>query len=787
MSAKRQAQGPVGAPPAGCGVGASPPRLEAPEKATGAAIYTDDMALPGMAQGAVLLSPHASALILDIDVEAARAIPGVLAVVTGEDCPAHLHGLLIKDEPVLARDRVRYAGEPVALVAAEDLETARAAVAAIEVRYQPLTPVLSIEAALADGAPALHEDFESYVQIVDTSLRTRPNELCVATMEHGDVEAAFAASDRIVESVFETPAQYHAYLEPAAAIARLEPGGGLTIWSAVQSLPRMQSILQEALGVPMAKVRVLAPEIGGGFGGKSEAQTQIFAALLAQACRRPVKLTLARDEDMAAMRTRHPARIRLRSGVSKEGTLLAREVEAFLDGGAYADDSPVILNVVLHFATGPYRIEAVRGRGTALYTNKMRAGAMRGFGNPQITFAVEAHMDEIAGTLGLDPLELRRRNLIAAGDRWVSGQPIRSSGLEACLEAATARSGWQARPRGGWTGPDGRRHGLGLALVCHSSAFGATSAEMRLLEDGSVTLNTGSVDIGQGGRTTMAQMGAEALGLDLGLIQLGEADSRSAPYNSGTNASRSTHMVGRAIGAAAQNLLSQIKARAALMLGAEADALEVRPGGVVALSGANVSVSFSDVALFAVNAPVGGGPVLASAAVMQNDPVDGAYTKTQGMLDLSSVGAYAFGAQAVEVAVDTETGKVEVVEAWCAHDVGRANNPVAVEGQIQGGFAQGLGFALTEDMVWEDGRLLTADFGSYKIPSSMEVPANIHALIVEEPDPDHPFGAKGVGEPPLIAAAPAILNAVADATGTHFSHLPLTPERVLAVLDAAAD
>jgi carbon-monoxide dehydrogenase large subunit len=761
------------------GVGQSMPRLEAAEKALGRAVYTDDMVLPGMLHGALVLSPHAHARIVSIDAARALALPGVRAVVTGADLPDHRTGMLIHDETALARDRVRYPGEPVAAIAAVDPVIARAAALLIDVTYERLPAVFTIDDALAPGAPVLHEGFDSYFKVMDVGARQAPNALCRSRMTHGDVEDGFARADLVLERTYETAAQYHAYLEPASALASFDAAGKVTVWSSTQSIARTQANISEALGIPMAKIRAVAPRVGGGFGGKSEAQVQILAVMLARASGRPVKFVLPREQDMMAMRCRHPSRIRVKTGVARDGRLLAREVEAWVDGGAYAEESPIIINVILFFCAGPYRIDAIRCTGHAVYTNKLRASAMRGFGNPQITFAVESHMDELARALDMDPVDFRLRNIVDAGDRWLGGQIIRSGGLGACIDAAVAASGWRDKPRGGWPVGQDRRRGLGIGLSGHSSAFMGTSAIIRLLEDGTVTLNTGSVDIGQGGDTVMAQMCAGALGLDVDQVNLVAADTDASPYNSGTNASRSTHMVGRAIGAAAGKVADQLMDRAAMMLGVARDRLEIRPGGLVGVREGNAAVDFRDIALFAINAAVGGGPILASAAVMQNEPLDPAHTQSEGMLSFDTVGAFTFGAQIVEVEVDTVTGRAEVVEAWCAHDVGRAINPQAVEGQIQGGFVQGVGYALTEALVWRDGHLLNPSFADYKIPGTLDVPHAIHPIIVEVPDPSHPFGAKGVGEPPLIAAPGAIANAVADATGHRSRRIPITPEILL--------
>jgi CO/xanthine dehydrogenase Mo-binding subunit len=768
-------------------IGQTMSRLEAWEKANGSAVFTEDMVLPGMLHGALALSSVAHARILRYDISAALALPGVKAVMTGDDFEGRYMGLVVKDETVLAKGKVRYIGEPVAAVAAVDAETARAAARLIKVFYEELPAVFTIEQAMAADAPVLHEDFDSYFKIYDASMRQAPNELALSTLRRGDIAQGFADSEIILDQVYETSAQYHAYLEPGVALASADGRGKVTVWSSTQSVFRTQANVHESLGIPMAKIRAISPRIGGGFGGKSEAMVQPMAVALALKTGRPVRIALSREEDMIAMRSRHPVRTRIRTGAKRDGTFVARAVETWFDGGAYADDTAAVMNFALFFGTGPYRFDHVDLIGHAVYTNKLRAGAFRGFGNPQITFASECQIDDLAAELGMDPVELRMKNLVHAGDRWIGGQIVATSGLEECIKKVATASRWQERRTTPIAATNGKRRGLGIALTAHISGFLSTSAIVRLTEDGSVSLNTGAVDLGQGSDTALAQMCAAGLGLSVDAVNVVAADTDASPYNSGTNASRVTYMVGRAIGQATEVVREKMFKLAADMLECNVADLELRPGGFIAVEGTDHTVTFAQIAAKSIWFADGGGPVIGTGSVMHNEPLDPKHTLLAGFLSFDNVGALTFGSQVVDVEVDEITGKVDVVEAWCAHDVGRAINPGAVEGQIQGGFVQGLGYALTEEMVWDGGRLANPGFKHYKVPSSLDVPYAIHAIIVEVADPLHPFGAKGIGEPPLIGAAAAIPNAIAAAAGVRVRKIPVTPERMLRALRFGAD
>ena len=757
-------------------VGHSIERLDAAEKATGEAQYVDDLYRPGMLHGAILGSIHAHAKIGGYKLDAARSIPGVAAVLTGEDFSSGRTGAFCKDELPLARGKTIYMGEPVAVVAASDVETARRAARAIEIDYEPLPAVLTIDEALATGAPLVHEDLANYAKIAPSF--SEGNVLWQCRLEEGKIDSAWSQCDVIVEDVFETAAQHHMYMEPCGALAEIDRGGRLTIWSSCQSVHLVQQRVAEWLSIPMGRIRALAPKIGGGFGAKGGLHVQHLAAALALKTGRPVKMVLSRVEDFEIVRSRHPARVIMKTGARKDGTLLAREASIFLDGGAYADESPTVLSFAVLMARGPYRIPHLRSRGLVVYTNKLKASAFRGFGNPQVTFAGESQIDRIAEQLDIHPVELRLRNAVDAGDRWAGGQTLPACGLRECLtklrDAVEAAPALPAAPQ--------HRRGVGYSAFAHISGLLSTACNIYLRSDGSVAVNTGVVDIGQGSDTILTQICADALMLTPERISFASPDSDSSPYNWKTAASRVTYMAGRVVLAATIEVRDKILRQAGEIMECSAEDLEIRPGGLVSLKGvAAKTVTFAQVASHAL-ARLGGPIMGASSLLFDGERLDPKRALIEGFA-FSNLGAYIFGAQAVEAEVDEVTGAVRVLRAWSAHDVGCAINPQMVEGQIQGGFVQGLGYALTEEMQWdESGRLTNPTLMDYKVPTALDTPIEINPIIVEHPEPSGPFGAKGVGEPGLIGTAASIANAVARATGKRLHRLPMTPERVLDAL-----
>ena len=765
-------------------IGARLPRRDAADKLAGAARYTDDLSRPGMLHAAILGSPWPSARILAIDTAAARALPGVRAVLTGADLPDRRWGLFVYDETPLAVGVVRYVGEPVAAVAATDLATARAAAALIEVDYEELAPVLSIEAALEDGAVPVHREFESYEKRPDLGFE-RVNEIARQEFSEGDVEAAWADCDVIVEGVYEVPSQSHVYLEPVSAIAEFDRAGKLTVRSANQSVNKVQATLSRALDLPMSKIRVVTPAVGGAFGGKSGVTVQPLVSHLARATGRPVKLTLTREEDFMAMRRRHPAIVRVKTGAKADGTLVARDLDIVYDGGAYAEDSPAVLGFGLLMARGPYAIPHCRLRGRAVYTNRLRAAGFRGYGNPQVTFATEAQIDELADRLGLDPVELRLKNAVEAGGHWIGGQTITSCGLGTCLTEARDASGWAEKRRDGGIGASGKRRGIGVSAFAHICGLLGTSATLRLLEDGTAALAHSAVDLGQGAEAALAQICAGALDIDVDRVDSAPADSGAAPYNWSTGGSRVTYMVGRAVMQAADAVREQIVRHAAETFECAPGRISMSPGGRARIVGVpERELSFGEISLRAHYRT--GGPIIGSGALVYDGEAFDYKEAVIRNYPFERVGTYVFGAHVVEVEVDTVTGKVDILRAWAAHDVGRAINPTSVEGQILGGFVQGAGYALLEELLWEDGQPVNPSMMDYKVFGALDLPLDIHPIIVEEPEPSGPFGAKGIGEPPLVGAAPAIANAVAHATGLRLRTIPMTPERVLDALGSTA-
>ena len=772
MNDHQGAVGPVGP------VGRNMPRLETGDKITGKAIYSDDMSRPDMLIGLIVPSTYAHARITGYDVTAALALDGVEAVVTGADIGAHQIGPFIKDETALAVGKVRYMGEPVAAIAAIDLETAKKAAGLIDISYDELPAVLTPDEATAEGAPILHENFADYIKIFEAD--SAPNTMAIIRVVEGDVGSAWDKCAAIVEGTYESQAQAHSYMEPCSALAEIDSNGKITLWSSSQSVFHVQAFVADSLGLPMSKVRCVTPQVGGAFGGKMEQTVQPITAALARATGRPVKITLTREQDFEMIRSRHPAKVWMKTGAAADGTLIAREVKIVMDCGAYADDSPGVVGIAALFCRGPYNIENVSVDARPVYTNKLRAGAFRGFGGPQVAIAGETQIDDIADQLGLDPIDIRLKNAVQPESEWMVGLALNKAGLSECLERVRQASDWDNRRKSSTSGA-GTKRGIGIACVPHISGLLTSGAIIRILEDGTAVLNTGAVDNGQGSDTVLVQICAEALGIEVEDVSVATPDTDGSPYNWGTTASRVTYMAGRAVVAAAEEVVAKLKQRAAIMMECAEEDLELRPGGRIGIAGVpEAEVRFRDISGF--SHWVAGGPVIGTDSLAFDGP---AFDPKRGYIKgfpFGKVGAWIFAAQAVEVEVDEATGRITPLKIWSAHDIGKAINPMAVEGQIQGGVVQGLGYALFEEMVWDSGRLANPSFMDYKIAGTMDVPLEIETILIEDPDEDGPFGAKGIGEPPIVGIAPAISNAVANATGVRLRRLPMTPERMLKAL-----
>ena len=682
------------------GIGERARRVDGEPKVRGTFLYGSDLTAPSMLRGATVRSPHSSARILRVDVSRARALDGVAAVLTAADLPGRTtFGLEFCDQPVLAGDVVRYAGEPVAVVAAETAEQARAAAAAVRVEYEPLPAVTDMEAALEPDAAQVHE-FGNVLRHVH--------------IEHGDPDTD---AEVWVEGYYVTAMQDQAALGPEGGLAVPGDDGGIDIYAVSQWLHVDRQQIAPCLGLPEDKVRLTLAGVGGAFGSREDLHMQVHAALLARATGRPVKIAYGREESFHGHVHRHPSRVWIRYGATRDGRLVAADVRLLLDGGAYASSSPAVLANASTFAAGPYEIPNVRVEGTVVYTNNPPCGAMRGFGAPQVCFAYESAMDALAAKLGIDPVELRLRNVLHTGSVLPTGQVVTGSApvrevIERCLAIPL--------PEG-----DGAGFALGFKNVAYSEGFDdAAEATVTLLAGGAATVRTAAVDYGQGLYTVLAQIVRTELGVDDVSFEPATTESGSA---GSTSASRQTTMTGGAVLGACREI------RAALAEGAE--------------------------------------PPLARTHTYHHRPTTGFDEHGHGDIHVS----LSFAAERAVVEVDEELGLARVVGVAAVQDAGRVLNPDGAEGQVEGGTAIGLGFALTEQVQLEGGVIRNPSFTDYLVPTILDVPP-IVTEFVEEPEPGAPYGVKGIGELATVVAAPAIVAALRNATGRELNALPVTPD-----------
>jgi CO/xanthine dehydrogenase Mo-binding subunit len=749
-------------------------RVDALGKAVGHTPYAGDFTMPNMLHAKVLRSTAPSARITRLDVSRARALPGVACVLTAAELP---ETSLTSDMPgqtgqkrrartdvsVLARDVVRFVGEPIALVAAETLELAEEALALIEVDYEPLPGVYDPLEAMKPGAPIVYEP---------------DNIVARWKMRRGDVAAGMAEADLVVENTFRVPFVEHAYLEPEAGLAWVDEQGVINIRVCTQVVEHFRSIAR-ALDVPQNKIRVRGTMVGGGFGGKEDITVEIFLALLAQETGRPARLVYTREESFAAQSKRHPFVITHRTGVNRNGRITAAEIELIADSGAYPYLSPYVLLYATVMSTGPYRIDNIKVDSYAVATNQSFTSAFRGFGGPQACFAYEGQMDAIAEALDMDPLELRAVNYLKTGDLTTTGQPIESA---AWSEEAASRALAALGEKTAGHGPV--KVGRGMASYFQSYGritwFHDTSNAWVGLElDGTVTIRCGTPDIGAGQVNSLAQITAEILGVPLRDITVYSTDSAVTPLAGTSTATRQLYMSGNAVSMAANHVRQVLLKRAQKYFEEELDNLDLADGKVFVVSNPDQSLRLSELAAICAAE----GLQLSHLAQFNapfSDPLDPETGQGRVFPD------FTFGTVAVEVAVDTETGQIDVLKNVACHDVGRAINPVACAGQIAGGTNQGLGYALMEEFKLQDGYIITPSLAEYLIPTALDFPAT-EVIMLESGSGVGPFGAKGIGEPALTPAAAAVTNAVTDAIGVRIRELPLTPERVLAALDRAGE
>ena len=722
-------------------VGQSINRVDAKSKAVGEALFPGDFNLPNQLYMKVLFANRPHAVIRSINTQYAEALEGVVAIYTAKDVPNNVYGMIIPDQPVLCgpgsnrqyADRVRFIGDQVAIVIAENETIAAKARDLVQVEFGDLPVVSSIEDALSENAPQIHPDKGSNIFF---SYKIR----------QGDVEAAFSECDAIVEDEYRTPVQEHAYLQPESGLAYIDEEGRITVVVGGQCNHEDRHQIANALKIPEDQVRVIYPAIGGAFGGREDVSIQIILALAvfklhAQGIDRPVKITWSREESIIGHGKRHAFKIKAKWGANKNGQILAAQLEIHGDGGAYAYSSTIVLGNAALMSVGPYVIPNVKVDARVVHTNNIPGGAFRGFGGPQGTFVAETQVNRLAEKLGLDPVEFRLKNLVEDGSRLSVGTPLPDGvTIKPVVKALAERADWKSQPR-----VDSRqlhdqiKRGIGFACsfknvgfsfgaleYCHAKIelFGKSEIEKAIL------YHSGA-EVGQGSHTVFKQMTADALGLPLDRVDMVLSDTGTSDYAGSVSASRMTFMAGNAISGAAEDAIKKWRD-------------EERPA----------------VGNFIYYPP----------KTTPIDPETGHCTPNF---------AYGYVAEIVELEVDTETGEIQLLKVYCANDVGKAINPLNVQGQIEGAIVQAAGYVLLENFIQNEGFVITNRLSKYLIPSVLDIPLEVESIILEYPDPIGPFGARGMGEMPYMPMAPAIMDAMHDATGVWFTEFPLTPERVL--------
>ncbi len=752
-------------------VGRRLPMVDGKVKVSGGVEYIADMTLPGMLHGKFLRSPHPHARILNVDTSAAEKVPGVRAVLTGHGVPQTRFGISICDEEPFASDKVRYVGDEIAGVAAETEEAAEEAISKIAVEYEELPPISDPLQALEEGAPLVHED--------------KPGNVAYGfQIERGDVDGAFQRADRVFEASYRTHLTHQAYLEPTGAIGSFE-NGKLEVWGCLQSIYAIRPyLLSRPMGIPLDDIRVIQTRPGGAFGGKLDVKLALLVSLLSREAGAPVKSILALEEDLISMRPRMPALLDIRSAFTKDGKFLGKIVRVVADNGAYCSLSPQIMSSLALRTDSLYRTPAVRIDAKLAYTNTEPTGQMRGFGNLQATFAWESHLDQVAEGLGIDPVDLRLKNLTQTGDTSIHGWKIISCGISDCLKKAAEAIGWKEIRNGREPG-----RGVGLACCIHVTGNRGFSAslvdknddssetEVAIRDDGLVEIRSGECDLGEGAGTVMALVAAEELGLPYEDMVIAAHDTAQVPFGLGAFASRITLMTGAATREAA-------KAAREKLLEAAAEALEARPDEIE-IDGRNLFVRGTPARSLAV------GEVVRSTG---EDSISamGLFQAGGDILDPkdkygNASTTYSFSVHAADVNVDLETGEVRVNRVVAAHDPGKVINILGAEGQVEGGAAQGAAYAVMEELVKDGtGKILNNNFEGYLLPTSMDA-FDVESVWVETLDPVGPFGAKGLAETAINPTPAAVANAVYNASGVRISHLPITPEKIVAGIRAHGD
>ncbi|MBI5298474.1 MAG: xanthine dehydrogenase family protein molybdopterin-binding subunit [Chloroflexi bacterium] len=768
-------------------VGENKPRIDAREKVTGAAVYADDIQFGnGLLHARIKRSPHPHALIKKIDVTKARALPGVKAVVTGEDFPGYI-GLYLQDRYIFCRDRVRYVGDPVAGVAASSVEIAEQALDLIEVEYELLPPVLDPEFGAGAEAPLLHPDLGKYVVANFIFPQAGTNISNHFKIRKGDVDGAWEQCAAVVERKYRIPHIQHVPIETHVAIAKVEVTGEITLWGSSQSPFAQRNLIAQSMGISQSKMRVIAPFVGGGFGCKAGVSMEALAVAIATKVKgHPVKLVLTREEEFYTAFVRQGLVAYFKIGCDAQGRLLAMENKFYWDGGAYTEYGVNVTRASGYSSSGPYEVPNIKTDSCCVYTNHPVGGPMRGFGMPEMHAGLEQCIDELALQIKMDAVDFRRLNCLKTGSSLVTGSRMHPTGLPQCIEKAADAIGWGRKAPA--SAPNKRR-GKGLALMWKAPAMppnAGSSAWVELAEDGSLNVGVGGQDLGQGVFTVAAQMAAAALGVPYESVRVAiPVDTRYSPYEWQTVASRLTWSMGNAIVNAAKDARRQILETVSAAWEEPIENLDIVNGVVISFK-SEKEVPLKNLVIYGLPKPDGqgwrGGPIVGRGNFMPTyvtglDPETG-----QGE---RAVVHYTTGAQAVELEVDLETGRIDILRGVSAFDVGKAINPELVKAQMEGGFVQGMSSALFESLQLKGGVLQNPSFVDYRIATSTDAPKDLEAFIVEVPQDDGPWGARGIGEHSMVPTIPAIANAIYDAVGIRLDGPPFTAEKVyLAMLDA---
>jgi CO/xanthine dehydrogenase Mo-binding subunit len=768
-------------------VGENKPRIDAREKVTGVALYADDIQFGNkLLHARIKRSPHPHAQIKNIDTSKARALPGVRAIVTGQDFPGYI-GLYLKDRQIFCCDRVRYVGDPIAGVAAINPEIAEQAVTLIDVEYEVLEPVFDPEFGANPKAPVIHPDLDEYAVASFILPRPGSNISNHFKIRKGDVSTAWKNCETVIERKYTIPHIQHVPIEPHVAIAKVDDSGEITLWASSQSPFAQRDLIAETLGITQSKMRVIAPTVGGGFGGKAGVSMEALAVAIATKVKGyPVKLLLTREEEFYTAFVRQGLTAYFKMGCDKNGQLLVMENTFYWDGGAYTEYGVNITRAAGYSCTGPYEVPNVKADSYCVYTNHPVGGPMRGFGMPEMHAGLEQCIDELALGIGMDAVEFRRRNCLKGNSILPTGGKMHPTGLSECLEKAAKAIDWgqKANPS-----MPNKRRGKGLALMWKAPAMpgnAGSSAWIELAEDGMLTLGVGCQDIGQGAFTVAAQMAAAAFGVPYESVRLATpVDTRYSPYEWQTVASRITWSTGNAIIAAAHDAREQVLKLVAKAWDETPEDLDIVNGVVVSFKSER-EIPVKNLAVTGLPKADGkgwmGGPIIGRGNFMPAD-VTGLDPETgQGE---HAVVHFTTGAQAIELEVDLNTGRIDILKGVAAFDVGKAINPDMVKAQMEGGLIQGISSALFEHLQLKDGIVQNPSFVDYRISTSVDIPKVIQSIIVEVPQDDGPWGARGIGEHSMVPTIPAIANAIYDAIGIRFEGPPFTAEKVyLAMLKA---